>query len=630
MQDSFAIDARGSLVRDLSRNSEEIEDIYDLVEEARHWWDQRQDFRDERQRARNYERGKQWEEYVTDPDDPTEQVQEKELIERQGRIPWVINQIGAITRNLRGQFTQNTGETAAFAVRGEDNEAVNMINVAMRSIKRHNRLDVLDPDNWYEHIISGAHAWRVDIQYYATLDRDDVHVAKVDNTRLFYNLDIKSRRLDDLRMIGQIHDFTPDDIVAMFGTDELGNYDHEKASRLRDEVASQRGRRPFEYLRQAGFDHEDALDFFGTDQPQYERIVEIWYKKHELVNIIYDPEQGKTFEYDGPISDVVETNKQRVMAGYQQMFIDQRYEEKWWVLFATPYGFELRNQRSPYWHGQHPYVLGLANLVDGETWGLIYQIIDPQRWLNRIVSMVDFSLSSSAKGVLLVPEDTIPDDMDLSDIATQWTRANGVIKIKLKPGATIPQQITGNAIVGGTFEMLQSLQEWMDTTSGVTGPVRGVDPNSGTPASLYQAQITQASITNLDFFESFFQTGRERDLKIIQTMLQAYADPFTISDTSLQGSVFIDPERIRKIHADVSMANVGDTAVYRQLFEQDMKEYLGAGYLTFGQYLQMSSHPKAQTLLKILQTENPHMLNTNAMALGSAIAAQSAQQQGIA
>ena len=45
---------------------------------------------------------------------------------------------------------------------------------------------------------------------------------------------------------------------------------------------------------------------------------------------------------------------------------------------------------------------------------------------------LDFAMSASQQGVLLVDEDSIPDDLDLEDIVEEWTKYRGVIKLKMK------------------------------------------------------------------------------------------------------------------------------------------------------------------------------------------------------
>ena len=48
---------------------------------------------------------------------------------------------------------------------------------------------------------------------------------------------------------------------------------------------------------------------------------------------------------------------------------------------------------------------------------------------------------NGADGVLMIPEDAIPNDMDINEIAEQWSKYNGVIRIKPTPHSPPPKFI---------------------------------------------------------------------------------------------------------------------------------------------------------------------------------------------
>ena len=94
-----------------------------LRDEARHHWDNREEFRLARSDARNLYRGRQWEESVKDLDTGAIQT-EKEYIEGQGRVAIIMNIVANTVNNIDGQFRQNKSGRLAFAVESEDNGAV--------------------------------------------------------------------------------------------------------------------------------------------------------------------------------------------------------------------------------------------------------------------------------------------------------------------------------------------------------------------------------------------------------------------------------------------------------------------------------------------------------------------------
>ena len=115
----------------------------------------------------------------------------------------------------------------------------------------------------------------------------------------------------------------------------------------------------------------------------------------------------------------------------------------------------------------------LYPLIDGEVHAFVEDVIDQQRYINRLITMIDFIMGSSAKGVLLFPEDQIPDGMTIDDIADEWTKYNGIILFRPRPGSPMPQQIAVNATQVGAYEMLSLQMRLFEDISGVHGAMQG-------------------------------------------------------------------------------------------------------------------------------------------------------------
>jgi hypothetical protein len=597
----------------------EAEKVEDLLRRGEQWFLDREDFRKRRARSRDYRFGKQWQQSVTVDG---ERKTEKEHIKDQGRIPWVINQIGSVARNLKGQYRQNTSERAVFAVDREDQDATEMVNIKRRGTRRYNRATAVEADQFEEHVMSGASGFKVTIDWDGDLERQEVMIDPIDQTRIFYNRDLEDRRARNLRLIGELHDLTFEELVATYAVSEDGTLSRTKAERIQDLY----GHLDDDFV--PGFaggtaNGTDPVDFYSTHDPSMARVIEIWTKRRKLTRYAVDPATGRRQQLPDRASpeSLQRLNDRRRSQGQAPLQTETRIEDTWVTRHLTPEGHILWEQETPYWHGEHPYVLCLATLVDGRTWGLIENIIDPQRWLNRLVTMIDHGLGVGAKGVLLVPEDSIPDELSIDDFAEEWSRQGGVLKIKTKPNSEIPQEVRTNSIEPGSFELLQQLKAWIEETSGVTGAQRGEEPPSGTPAALFQQQIIQSGLTNLDYFESFFEGTRELDYKTVQCIQQAIDRPLEMTEGPAQGAVTYRPEDARQLKFDVSVGSVRDTATFRQVFEEDLQQFLSAGFIDFGTYLQLSAHPKAETLLRVLQQRDPEMLSLGTTEMQAASAA---------
>ena len=149
------------------------------------------------------------------------------------------------------------------------------------------------------------------------------------------------------------------------------------------------------------------------------------------------------------------------------------------------------------------YVFKAYPFIDGEIHSFVADLIDQQRYTNRLITLYDWIMRSSAKGVLLVPEESIPDGYSLADIADEWARFNGVIAIRTKNGAQMPQQVAMNATNVGIKDLLQTQLDFFEDISGVAGVLQGKRDGNSNNASLFAYQTNNATLSLLDIIETF-------------------------------------------------------------------------------------------------------------------------------
>ena len=163
-------------------------------------------------------------------------------------------------------------------------------------------------------------------------------------------------------------------------------------------------------------------------------------------------------------------------------------------------------------------------------------------------------MRSSAKGILLVPEESIPDGYSLDDIADEWSRFNGVIAIRARAGTPLPQQISSNATNIGIKELLQTQLDFFEDISGVSGVLqgkRGASVSSGTLFAQQTQNATRSLIDILDTFRGFLLDGAYKDLYNIQ---QFYDHRRTYSIAGNEtGSIAYDPEKMQDVEFDIEV-----------------------------------------------------------------------------
>ncbi len=619
--------ARLAIPKSLSKKGKEIErSHYPVLLQAQKAWEEIDPFRHKRKRNRDYTYGKQWNDLIKLPDGRV--MSEEEYIRQQGKVPLKNNLIRQMVKAVLGQFRNNQTQPVCVARDREEQNLGELMSSAVQYAYQHNRLQELDSRTLEEFLISGICFQK--IGYGFRRGKTDVWVDEVNPNRIFFNAMEDSRHWD-CTLIGELHDMPIAEVISRFS---FGS--RERAVQLRNiytEADNDTVRHNFENLTTRAI---DRLDFYMPSSPDLCRVIEVWKLESQEVLNCHDFRSGEY--YSLPVSEaeaVEKENKARRQAARQSGIPDEAValiETEWGVTqtwryrFFSPLGDLLDEGDTPYWHGEHPYVFKLYPLIDGEVHAFVEDVIDQQRYINRLITMIDFIMGSSAKGVLLFPEDQIPDGMTINDIADEWTKYNGIILFRPRPGSPMPQQIAVNATQVGAYEMLSLQMRLFEDISGVHGAMQGKMAPSGTPASLYSQQIQYSSTNLLDLFESFKTFREDRDIKIMKTIQQFYTDSRyrTIAGNSCgKDASTYTPEEVRNTEFDLSIAETLSTPALRMASNEFLMELFRSGKISLEMLLQNGAFPFADKLLQSLKQSQSEQLQ----ALAQAQAAQSQVKQ---
>lgn len=198
------------------------------------------------------------------------------------------------------------------------------------------------------------------------------------------------------------------------------------------------------------------------------------------------------------------------------------FRDIWRYYFLNEKGETLLCGDSPYLDGSHPYVFKFYPYLDGEIQSFVGDLIDQQRYTNRLITLYDWVIRASAKGVLLVPEDSISPG-NLRNMADQWSRFNGVIVYKPKIGMPEPKQISGNISNLGISELLEIQLKMMEDVSGVNGILRGNASGGNMSGTLYESQTANAMYSMADLLETFQAFIRDNAAKDRMLFTQSHS-----------------------------------------------------------------------------------------------------------
>ena len=575
-----------------------------VLMEAQRAWDKMSRFRKERERNKRYTYGKQWDDIVTVDG---KEMREEEYILKQGNIPLKNNIIRKIVRTVLGVYRSQMKEPTCTARDRDEQRLGETMSTILQCNMQLNRMQEVLARTLEEFLISGLAVHR---KWYGWRDgKCDCWTDKVQNNCVFMDSAMRDERGWDVSLIGEVHDVSFETLCSQFANSP------EEFARLRDIYKMSHDRRLLaDAAEEFGYSRTANYDFLYTSDYTRCRVIEVWRKESKPRYRCHDYNSGELFKIE--VSDYAEKveaeNSRRLEQGLAAgmdkddiPFIRAEWfmDDYWYFYYLSPFGHILREGESPYAHGSHPYVFKAYPFIDGEIHSFVGDFIDQQRYINRLITLHDWIMRASAKGLLLVPEDCIPQGMDISDIADEWARFNGVILIR-KGAQQLPQQIANNATHIGTSELLNLQLRLIEDISGVNGSLQGKPGYSGMSASLYSQQTQNATMTLLDILETFSSFVVDGAYKDVKNMQQYYDDKrmFNIVGKRAQ-YIEYDPEKFSDVEFDLSIVESTQTPAYRMLSNEFLMEIWRSGQISIEQLLEHGNFPFADELLQSIQAQ---------------------------
>lgn len=582
----------------------------ELLNKAHDAWNAMATYRQCRTRNRNYTYGKQWVDPISLADGRV--LSEEQYLREQGKVPLKNNLIRQLVKSVIGQFRSAQTEPVCISRERKEQSLGEIMSVVMQYAYQHNRLYELDSRSLEEFLISGSCFHK--IGYGNRRGKTDVWIDAVQPSRIFFNT-MEDCRLWDCNLIGELHDMTLNDVIARFAGGSP-----QKARHLRQIFGDATDVSHYNSIDTASAQRFDSINFFVPDNSHHCRVIELWTLDSREMLRCHDTMSGQFYKVDVALAHDVEKENQRRkeeaasrgIEAAQVPVIETEWflENYWYYRFFSPLGHILDEGESPYWHGEHPYAFRLYPMIDSEIHSFVEDVIDQQRYVNRLITMIDFIMGSSAKGVLLFPEDQIPDGMSLDDIATEWTRCNGVILFRPKPGCAMPQQIAVNATNVGAYELLSLQMRLLEDISGVHSAIQGKAVPSGTASSLYAQQVQYSAVNLLDLFESFKAFREERDTKLMKTIQQFYDEnryKLIAGDDNFDTDS-ITPERVRNAEFDIVIAESASAPAFRQMSNDFLLELFRSGHISLQALLETGTFPFADKLLQYVNSEQQQQM----------------------
>ena len=583
---------------------------FEVLWEAQQYWLAMETFRRDRERNKNYTYGRQWDDYVCVNG---EMVKEETLIRKQGNVPLKNNLIRRMVQAVLGVYRSQSKEPTCTARDRDEQRYGETMSTVLQCNMQLNRMTEINARCMEEFLISGFVVQR---KWYGWRENKlDCWTDYVQPNNFFIDNNMRDFRGWDCNCVGEIHDISFDDLCGRFA------HDGDDYRRLAEIYALARDK---SYLSATcnDFGHplQDNYDFLVPYDQSRCRVIEVWRKESKPRYRCHDVNNGDVFKVD--VEDfqslVLDENSKRMQEARELGMSDDevpliRYEwfmdSYWYYYMLTPFGDILEEGETPYAHKSHPYVFKAYPFIDGEIHSFVSNVIDQQRYTNRLITMYDWIMRASAKGVLLFPEECLPKGMSMEDVADEWARFNGIIMIKQpKAGQALPQQIANNCTQIGISELLSMQLKFFEDISGVNGAIQGKPGYSGMSASLYNQQTQNATTSLLDLLDTFSAFVRDGAYKDVKNIQQFYDTPRVFNIAGKNSTIVeYDPKKIRDVEFDLSIVESTSTPAYRAINNDMLMKLWEQKAISVEQLLEHGEFPFADELLQSIKSQREQL-----------------------
>lgn len=582
---------------------------FDILMEAQYYWNQMEDFRKDRERNKRYTYGFQWDDMICVDG---KSMTEEEYIKSQGNVPLKNNLIRRLVRSVLGVYRSQSKEATCTARDRDEQKLGETMSTILQCNMQLNRMPDVYARSMEEFLISGfivhrkSYGWRN--------GKEDCWTDYVQPNNFFIDNNMRDFRGWDVSVLGEVHDISFGQLCEQFASSpqeyrELR--DIYKWAARKDYIAT--------YAERFGYSRLENYDFLFTSEPGRCRVIEIWRKEQKPRYRCHDYQNGDIFKIDEEdyVRVVLAENEERMRMAKEVGMPEEEVplikatwfvDDYWYFYYLSPFGDILREGETPYEHGSHPYVFKAYPFIDGEIHSFVADVIDQQRYTNRLITLYDWIMRASAKGVLMMPEDSLPDGVSIDDIAESWTEFNGVIVYRPSKSGKVPEQVANNSTNIGIAELLNMQLKFFEDISGVTGALQGKPGYSGESASHYNQQTENATKSLLDLLECFSCFVVDGAYKDVKNMQQFYDTKRVFNIAGRSGAqIEYDPKKIRDVEFDLSITESTSTPAYRHLANDMLMQLYQSQAISVEQLLEHGDFPFADELLQSIKSQKEQL-----------------------
>jgi hypothetical protein len=589
-----------------------------LLRRCEQAWNNKENIRQTRERVLNYVFGDQWGDVIHYRHGV---VTEREYIQSKGNVPLQNNIMISIQNSVVGLYAKQGTEPITFARAHDAQWLSDMMSATMQANWQDTKMsDVLKTA--FEDYLDGGVAIARET-YEERNGQTDAWTDFINPNYAFWESGSDTRHTD-LRMIGVLHDVSPTSLYRKFCNAQYG-----LTAKDINDIFHLNGDEESGMVKYGGNQQndQDRLTNISFDKPSDDslcRLIEVWTKESKTRYQCHDPlaTNADDVKYRVEVKDighVLQENQLRKQQ-YDEVGVpedDRAYidfelieDEYWMYTFLAPDGTILASAETPYDFHSHPFTMKLYPYVNAEVHPFMANVIDQQRYVNRLIIMHDMAARSAAKGLMIFPIESIPQGMSKEDIADEITEYDGLLFFETnRMNANLrPEIITTNAVQIGTQELLQMQLNLMRDITNVSGALQGKTPSAGTSAARYAQESQNATtslFTLLQDFTSFAESIAHKKCMVIK---QFYPQGRLVINKDNTGMIEYDRMGARDVMFKIAVKEAAATATFQTQVNDTALQLLQMQAISVKQYLKAINLPFADSLLQQIESDEAQQL----------------------
>lgn len=594
---------------------------WELLSRCRNAWNNLSGVRETRARTMRYCTGDQWGDVIrVYHHGMWEEVTEREYMERRSQTPMSNNIMVSILESIAGLYAKQGTEPVCFARDNDSRQLSDMMSATMQCNWQTTEMQDLLNHAIKDYLIGGQMFVRESWED-KELEMPDSWTELMEPDHMFFECGSDPRH-NDISLIGVLHDVSREDLYKNFAKSDY-NLTIDDLNNIFDIHPDDDGGYGYDFNEEKKLEN---LSFDCTNKGRhYTRVIEVWTTETKPRLQCFDPiatsGNNAYFRIDLDDTAMIEhlrrMNAARVKQCKEQGVPDDEIplikswevaDKYWYYTYMSPDGTVLCHGETPYDYKSHPFTMKLYPYINGEIHPFLSNVIDQQRYINRLIVMNDMSIRSSFKGFKMVPTNVL-NGRTPEQFMEEAVEYDGWVfyKPSVKMPNLRPEVITSNAVNIGTNELLQIELNLIREVTNVSGALQGKTPSAGTSAARY-AQESQNATTSLYTILSDMDAFTEKlATKKCMTIQQFYENGRRIYNKDAQNTYQYDRLSARDVHFKISIKNAAATASYQTQINDKLDQLLQMGAINVAQYLQNLNAPFADKLLASVQEQQAQL-----------------------